>query len=272
MKRNVKNGSVKIGDTDMYYVSFGKGERNLVILPGLSDGLATVKRKGLILSMPYKKFFDDYTVYMFSRKNSMPEGYSIRDMAHDQVLALKEIGIEKTILMGVSQGGMISQYITIDYPELIEGLILAETAPYANPTVLEGVNLWIDMAKKDDHKSLMIDTVERMYSEKYLKKNRKMIPITAALTKPKDYERFLRNAYAILDFDAREELSKINCPVFILSGDDDNTVGNDAPHEFKKAIKDSEMFIYHGYGHGCHEECKDFYDKVFEFCESIKIY
>ena len=51
MKRNVKNGSVKIGDTDMYYVSFGKGERNLVILPGLSDGLATVKRKGLILDM-----------------------------------------------------------------------------------------------------------------------------------------------------------------------------------------------------------------------------
>ena len=39
----MKNGTVKIGNTDMYYVSFGKGERKLVVLPGLSDGLATVK-------------------------------------------------------------------------------------------------------------------------------------------------------------------------------------------------------------------------------------
>ena len=36
----MKNGCVKIGNTDMYYVSFGAGEKKLVVLPGLSDGLA----------------------------------------------------------------------------------------------------------------------------------------------------------------------------------------------------------------------------------------
>ena len=91
----MKNGTVKIGNTDMYYVSFGKGERKLVVLPGLSDGLATVKGKAMILSVSYRKFFDDYTVYMFSRKNVMPEGYSIRDMAEDQVLALRSLGIDR---------------------------------------------------------------------------------------------------------------------------------------------------------------------------------
>ena len=38
MAGSVKNGSVKIGNTQMYYVAFGKGEKNLVVLPGLSDG------------------------------------------------------------------------------------------------------------------------------------------------------------------------------------------------------------------------------------------
>lgn len=38
-----KNGSVTDGDTEMYYVAFGDGKRNLVVLPGLSDGLTTVK-------------------------------------------------------------------------------------------------------------------------------------------------------------------------------------------------------------------------------------
>lgn len=63
-----KSGSVRIGSTEMYYVSFGSGSRNLIVLPGLSDGLATVKGKGLILSVSYRRFMKDYTVYMFSRK------------------------------------------------------------------------------------------------------------------------------------------------------------------------------------------------------------
>ena len=61
-----KNGCVKLGNTDMYYVSFGEGEKKLIVLPGLSVGLATVKGKALILSAPYKRFFKDYTVYIFS--------------------------------------------------------------------------------------------------------------------------------------------------------------------------------------------------------------
>ena len=114
-----KNSSVTIGNTDMYYVSFGIGEKKLVVLPGLSDGLATVKGKALILSLPYRKFFRDYTVYIFSRRNDMPEGYTIRNMSEDQVLAMKELDLDQAYLLGVSQGGMIAQYMAIDYPEMV---------------------------------------------------------------------------------------------------------------------------------------------------------
>lgn len=262
-----KNGCVKIGNTDMYYVAFGSGSKNLVVLPGLSDGLATVKGKAWILSFPYKKFFQTYTVYMFSRKNKMPEGYTIRDMAHDQVLALQDLGIEQTALLGVSQGGMISQYIAIDHPEMVKKLILAVTAPYANNVVREAVSCWIGMAERGDHKALMVDTAEKMYSEKYLRKNRKYFPLIAGFTKPSAYDRFLKNAYAILGFDARDELSKISSPTLIIAGDDDNTVGNDAPYEMNEKIVNSELYIYEGLGHGVFEEAKDFYDKVLAFCD-----
>ena len=268
MSRNCKNKSVKIGNTEMYYATFGNGPKNLVVMPGLSDGLATVKGKAFILSGPYKKYLKDYTVYMFSRKNKMPEHYSIRDMARDQAKALKDIGIEKTYLLGVSEGGMISQYMAIDYPELIEGLILAVTAPYTNDVAMNAVSGWIEMVKKDDYKALMIDTAEKMYTKKYLDKNRKMFPLIAKFTKPKDYERFLRNAEAILEFDARDELNKIQCPTFIISGDDDNTVGNEGPYEMNERIPHSSVHIYHGIGHSAFEEAKDFYDKVFDFCDN----
>lgn len=36
----------------MYYVTFGSGSKYLVVMPGLSDGLATVKNKALFLGSP----------------------------------------------------------------------------------------------------------------------------------------------------------------------------------------------------------------------------
>ena len=261
-----RNGCVSIDDTGMYYVSFGNGSRNLVVLPGLSDGLTTVKGKALVLSVPYRKYLRDYTVYMFSRKNSMPDGYSIKDMAEDQVLAMKSLGIEKTCLLGVSQGGMIAQSLAAGHPDMVEKLVLAVTAPYANDIVKESVSSWMDMAKRKDHTALLVDTAERMYSGEYLRKNRRYFPLIAKFTKPSSYERFLTNASAILGFDARSVLSDISCPTLIIAGDDDRTVGNDAAYELNRGISDSELFIYKGLGHGLFEEAKDFYDRIFGFC------
>ncbi|MCR5006658.1 MAG: alpha/beta hydrolase [Clostridiales bacterium] len=263
-----KNGCVTIGSTSMYYVAFGSGSKKLVVLPGLSDGLATVKGKAWVLAAPYKRFLRDYTVYMFSRKNEMPEGYSIVDMANDQVTAMKKLGIEKACVLGVSQGGMIAQCIAIDHPEVVERLILAVTAPNANEVARDAVTGWIGMAERGDHRALMIDTAEKMYSEKYLRKNRKVFPLLARFTKPASYDRFYKNAFAILGFDVRSELSKISCPTLIIAGGDDKTVGNDACHELHNGITNSALFVYDAYGHGLFEEAKDFYDTVWKFCDT----
>ena len=262
----VKNGCAAVGDTDMYYAAFGDGAKKLVVLPGLSDGLTTVKGKARMLAFPYKNYLKDFTVYMFSRKNAMPEGYSITDMADDQVTAMKTLGIDRACVLGVSQGGMIAQCMAIRHPEAVERLILGVTAPYANDVVKETVSAWIDMAARGDHRALMVDTAERMYSERYLQKNRKYFPLLAKLTKPSSYDRFMKNAEAILRFDVRAELSKISCPTLILAGSDDKTVGNNALEELKSGIPKSEWFVYEGLGHGAYEEAKDFYDRVLSFC------
>lgn len=262
---NTQNGCVKIGNSDMNYVSFGRGSKNLIVLPGLSDGLVTVKGKALLLASPYSKYFNDYTVYMFSRKNDMPKGYSIRDMAADQAKALGELGITKTSVMGVSQGGMIAQFLAIDYPELVEKLIITVSAPRINGRIHENVSSWIAMAKKGDHKSLMIDVAEKSYSEKYLKIYRKAYPIIGCIGKPRNYNRFFVNANAILAFDAYEELDKIVCPTYIIAGDRDKTVGVDASYVLKEKIKDSELYVYEGLGHAAYEEAKDFYSRVYDF-------
>lgn len=264
--KGIKNGCVEIDDTDMYYVSFGTGEKNLVALPGLSDGLTTVKGKAIALMPAYKKFLKEFTVYIFSRKNVIPDGYTIEQMADDQVKVMKSLGINKACVLGVSQGGMIAQYIAIKYPEIVDKLILAVTAPYANATVVDAVSYWIEMAQKEDHFSLMLDTAKRMYSKKFLDKYEKYMSLFSKLTKPNDYDRFLKNANAILKFDVRDRLIEIESKTLIIAGSDDKTIGNDAPSELTEGIKGSELYIYDGLGHGAFEEADDFYDRVYKFC------
>ena len=264
---NAKNGSVPLDDTEMSFVSFGYGTKPFIILPGLSDGLMTVSGKALMLAKPYKLFFENYTVYMFSRKNVMPEGYSIREMAKDQAKAMELLGIRKASVLGVSQGGMIAQMLAAEFPELVEKLVIAVSAPRVNGITRECILNWIEFAKQGDHKKLMIDTAEKSYSSDYLKKYRKIYPIIGTIGKPSDYSRFLINANAILSFDAVFELPKISCPVLIIGGETDRIVGKEASYELKEKIPGSELFVYKGLGHAAYEEAEDFNECVFRFLE-----
>ncbi|MDD6716342.1 MAG: alpha/beta hydrolase [Firmicutes bacterium] len=262
-----QDASVMLGESRMDYAAFGQGKKILVVLPGLSDGLMSVKAKAWMLSLPYKKFLQNYTIFMFSRKDPMPDGYSIREMARDQTLALRKLGIEKCCLMGVSQGGMIAQYMAADSPELVSKLILAVTAPNASPLLRETVGGWITLVERGDYAALLTDTARKMYSEAYYKKNKKIFPLLAKLMKPEGAERFLINARAILSFDIRAELAKISCPALILAGSDDRVVGSEAAFALCEGISGSRLHVYEGLGHGAYEEARDFYDRVLEFCE-----
>lgn len=95
MLYQAKNGHLELGGTEMDYVSFGSGGEVLVMLPGLGDGLTTVRGMALPLALSYREYARDYTVYIFSRKNALPEDYSTREMAADQAAAMEKLGISR---------------------------------------------------------------------------------------------------------------------------------------------------------------------------------
>ena len=102
---NAKNCSLKIDDTQMDYITFGKGDKTLVMIPGLGDALRTVKGSAAVFALMYKLFAKDYRVYVFSRKNKLKQGCSTRDMAADLANAMNRLGITNAFALGVSQGG-----------------------------------------------------------------------------------------------------------------------------------------------------------------------
>lgn len=251
----------------MDYVSFGRGEKILVIIPGLSDGLKTVKGTAIPIAMMYKIFAKDYKVYVFSRKNQLEEGYSTRDMARDLKVAMEELNISNAYVMGLSQGGMISQYLAIDYPDMVEKLIIAVSISRQNETIQNVIKSWIEMAKSNDYKNLVIDSTEKTHTDKYLKAKgyRLMYPIITRIGKPKDLGRFIIQANACINHNAYNELYKIKCPTLVIGGDSDEVVGKNTSEEMAEKIKGSKLVIYKGLGHGAYAETKDFNHQVMRF-------
>lgn len=265
MLSGIHNGTLHLSGDTMHYVRFGRGSKSLVMLPGLGDGLTTVKGTALPMALLYRAYAREYTVYMLSRKNHLVEGCTTRDMAHDLKLALDALHIEKADLIGVSMGGMIAQHFAADYPERVSKLVLVVTSAGPNSTLKASVEEWITLAKLGDHTALMDSNVRSMYSVNYYRKNKWLIPIMGRLTKPKSYARFLIQAQACLHHNAMDSLSRITAPTLVIGGEQDHALGGDASHEIARAIPGAILKMYAEWGHALYEEAKDFHDVVLRF-------
>ncbi len=265
MFTTIKNGTVRIKDDTMHYIRFGKGKKTLIMLPGLGDGLTTVKGTALPMALMYRIFVKDYTVYMFSRRNNLPKDSDTRSMARELKEAMDVLDIEQTDLVGVSMGGMIAQHFAADYPDAVGKLVLVVTSAVPNPILTESVEEWIDLVKRGDHTAFMDSNVRRMYSDDYYRKNKWMVPIMGKLTKPKSFERFFIQANACLTHNAGKRLASITVPTLVIGGEQDRALGADASREIAAIIPNATLKMYPKWGHALYEEAKDFNRVVLDF-------
>lgn len=262
---NIQEKNITVNGIRMNYVAFGNGKIPLIILPGLGDGLKSVRGQSAPLAIFYREFAQKFRVYIFSRKNVLDEGYTTKDMAKDQKGALEKLGIDRFYLMGVSQGGMIAQHLAIDYPDMVEKLVLAVSISKPNDVFYNTISRWVELAKTTDYKNLIIDTCESTYTTKRLKLYRLIYPILSKVGKPKDFDRFLIQAKSCVTHNTYNELQEIKCPTLIAGGENDKIVGKEASEEMAKKISGSKLIIYKEFGHGAYEESKNFNQQVIGF-------
>ncbi len=261
----IRNGTLTLKNGQMDYVRFGSREKVLVMLPGLGDGLRTVRGTALPMALLYRKFAKKYTVYAFSRREPLEAGVTTRDMAADQAKAMETLGIDRADILGVSMGGMIAQWLAIDHPEKVDRLVLAVTAAEPNPILTESVEEWVALARAGDTAGFMKSNLRRMYSQDYCRKNMWMAPILGRLTKPKSYDRFYIQAAACLIHDAADHLREITAPTLVIGADQDKALGGEASRAIAAAIEGAKLKIYPQWGHAVYEEEKTFNRTVMRF-------
>ena len=158
---------------EMEYAQFGNGPKPLVVIPGLA--IKSVMKSADALQVPYKVFTEKYTLYFFDRKKNIQPGYSLKDMARDQALALKAMELSGVNLFGVSQGGMIAQIIAIQYPELVSKLVLASSTSKAVPSQIELIGNWARLARAHDGEGLVSAFIDDCFSKPFADRYRRAI-------------------------------------------------------------------------------------------------
>lgn len=261
-----KNGCLSLGTGKMDYIRFGSGPRILVMLPGVGDGLKTVRGMALPFSLLYRAMARDFTVYVFSRRRQLSPHTTTREMAADAAAAMDALGLSEAAVLGVSQGGMIAQWLSIDHPEKLSRLVLAVTLSKPNTTVETVVSGWLEMAERGDYKGILLDTAERSYTPKRLRRARLEAVMTGSLSRPGSFARFLTQAESCVTHDAWEALDRITCPTLVIGGTDDRIVTGEASREIAERIPGCQLYLYEGLGHGLYEEAPDFLTRVADFC------
>lgn len=263
---NAHNGRLRLPKGEMDYIRFGSGERVMVMIPGVGDGLKTVRGMALPFALMYRALARDFTVYVFSRRANLTPGETTRDMAADLNDAMATLGLYGAAVAGVSQGGMIAQWLALDHPDRVGRLALVVTLSRPNPTAEAVIEGWLDMAGRGDYRGIMVDTAERSYSPKKLRMERWTYRLLGSVGKPKSFERFVIQARSCLTHDAYAELPRIACPTLVIGGREDRIVSGAASEEIAARIPGCQLYLYDGLGHGLYEEAPDFLERLGGFC------
>ena len=265
---STKGETLYFNDKSMDYVTFGKGKQPLVIIPGLGDGLQTVKGKALLFSLSYRLLAKHYKIYVFSRINELRQGYTTRDMAADVAEAMETLNLDTAYVIGISQGGMIAQWLAVDFPERVQRLILAVTTAKPSQLARERIEHWQKLSQSGNFKHLMLDIAKHSYTQKSYQKWRLLYNVMGIFGHIKDKQRIDIQSVSCLKHDSLDFLEKINCPTLIIGAEKDDVLGVDDSLGLHQHIKDSQLTILPECGHALYEQNKDFQKRVLVFLES----
>ena len=253
----------------MRYFCFGQGEKDLIILPGLS--IVSVMESADSIAAAYALFADDYKVWVFDRRKNLPEQYSVRDMAGDTAEAMKELGIKDACIFGASQGGMMGMIIAEEYPELVYKLALGSTVarmPEISPDSVLG--RWIHLAEERRIHELNLSFWEMIFSPATFMQYKDTVFAMEKSITESDVKRFIILAKGTEGFDAYDDLNKITCPLLVLGSEQDRVLGIQGMKEIAKETG-CEIYLYEKYGHAIFDEAPDFKDRLKEFFREVSV-
>lgn len=163
-----------------------------------------------------------YRVITFDNRASglsdTPSGFfTISDMAKDAKGLLSALKISRAHVFGISMGGMIAQELALNYPTLVEKLVLGCTACKTTTFSKGALDAFISSGNGDP------PIWSLLFSPDFIKKNRTSLTAFWKTVEPHHSKEpaYLAQLSAVMSHNACSRLSKVGAETLILTGDKD---------------------------------------------------
>jgi 3-oxoadipate enol-lactonase/4-carboxymuconolactone decarboxylase len=208
---------MNVGDTRLFYRLEGMAGRPVLALShsiGADHGMWDLQVRGLL---PYFRILR-YDTRGHGASDAPDEEYSLAQLGGDVLALADALGIQRFAFCGLSMGGGIGQWLAVNAPDRLTGLVLANTSPtFGSP------GNWqtrIEAVKKSGIAGIVDLAMQRFFSPQTAAASAEAASVRAVLlgTKPQGY---MGCCAALRDADFTSSLSRVKCPALIIVGSRD---------------------------------------------------
>ena len=172
---------------------------------------------------------------------------NIGDYAHDVIGLMDALSIQKAVIVGLSIGGVIGQYLAVHHADRIEKLVLSNTAPKIG--TVETWDLRINKVKTDGIASITEGVMKVWFSENFHQNRPNELMGYANMLTNSPIEGYIQACEALKSNDLTAEMLHITIPTLCIAG----SVDGSTPPALVKAMADKIPYAQYieieGVGH-----------------------
>jgi 3-oxoadipate enol-lactonase len=157
------------------------------------------------------------------------------------------LSIQKAVIVGLSIGGIIAQYLAIHHAERIERLVLSNTAPKVGSE--EGWNTRIEAVKKDGIASIADNIMKVWFSEKFRNNRKNELLGYKMMVSNINLQGYVQACEALKINDLTNEISEITVPTLCFAGTEDGSTPPAQVKAMADLIPNSTYILIEGVGH-----------------------
>jgi pimeloyl-ACP methyl ester carboxylesterase len=193
-----------------------------------------------------------YAIYMLSRKQGLPQGYTTSDMAEDYATMIKnEFNSEPVDVIGESYGGLIAQHLAANHPELIRRLVISMSAYRFSREGAE-VDMKFAQLASEGKTAAAFRSLAPMFNGNRVKRSLLVFFMSLfgsrMLNNPNPADLLVEGKAELLH-DSKNQLSSIIAPTLVVAGGRDYFCPVSLLRETASLIPNAKLIIYKGKGH-----------------------
>jgi 3-oxoadipate enol-lactonase len=143
------------------------------------------------------------------------------DLVDDAARVVREWGRGPVVWVGLSMGGMVGQGLAIRHPELVRGLVIANSSARYSEAARA---MWAERIAKAEHGGLeaIADTViERYFSAPFRATHAATVANFRRQLLQTDLAGYVATCHAVGSVDWLDRLPEIRCPTLVIAGGQD---------------------------------------------------